>query len=39
MDIEKFCVRLVSILADCLEHARQMAYVRGLLQGKGWQKY
>jgi hypothetical protein len=32
-------VRLVSILADCLEHAGQMAYVRGLLQGKGWQKY
>ncbi len=32
-------VRLVSILADCLEHAGQAAYVRGLLQGKGWQKY
>jgi hypothetical protein len=32
-------VRLVSILADCLEHAGQMAYIRGLLQGKGWQKY
>lgn len=32
-------VRLVSILADCLEHAGQMGYVRGLLQGKGWQKY
>jgi hypothetical protein len=32
-------VRLVSILADCLEHAGQAAYARGLLQGKGWQKY
>jgi hypothetical protein len=32
-------VRLVSVLADCLEHAGQMGYVRGLLEGKGWQKY
>jgi hypothetical protein len=32
-------VRLVSILADCLVHAGQAAYVRGLRQGKGWQSY
>jgi hypothetical protein len=32
-------VRLVSILEDSLLHAGQAAYVRGLLQGKGWQKY
>ncbi len=32
-------VRLVSILADCLEHVGQAAYVRGLKQGKGWQSY
>jgi hypothetical protein len=24
-------------LADSLQHAGQMAYVRGLRQGKGWQ--
>ena len=32
-------VRLVSILSDSLQHAGQMAYVRGLRQGKGWQSY
>jgi DinB superfamily len=32
-------VRLVSILADNLEHAGQAAYLRGLLQGKGWQSF
>ena len=32
-------VRLVSVMADCLEHAGQMAYARGLQEGKGWQKY
>jgi len=32
-------VRLVSILEDSLQHAGQAAFVRGLLQGKGWQKY
>ncbi len=32
-------VRLVSILSDNLQHAGQTAYVRGLLQGRGWQKY
>ncbi|MCL5108965.1 MAG: DinB family protein [Chloroflexi bacterium] len=32
-------VRLVSIMADDLEHVGQVAYVRGLLQGKGWQKF
>jgi len=32
-------VRLVSILEDSLLHAGQAAYVRGLRQGKGWQRY
>jgi len=32
-------VRLVSILDDSTLHAGQAAYVRGLRQGKGWQKY
>ena len=32
-------VRLVSILEDSLLHMGQAAYVRGLRQGKGWQKY
>jgi hypothetical protein len=32
-------VRLISILDDAILHAGQAAYVRGLLQGKGWQKY
>lgn len=34
-----FGVRLVSILEDSLLHAGQCAYMRGLRQGKGWQKY
>ncbi len=29
-------VRLVSVLSDDLQHAGQVAYVRGLLQGAGW---
>jgi len=32
-------IRLVSIMNDSLLHAGQAAYIRGLLQGKGWQKY
>ena len=32
-------VRLVSILEDAVIHAGQAAYVRGLLQGRGWQPY
>jgi hypothetical protein len=32
-------VRLVSILDDSVLHAGQAAYVRGLRQGQGWQKY
>ena len=32
-------VRLVSILADDLQHIGQIGYLRGLLTGKGWQKY
>lgn len=31
--------RLRSVLEDCLQHTGQMAYIRGLRQGKGWQKY
>lgn len=31
--------RLISVLEDCLQHTGQMAYVRGLRQGRGWQKY
>jgi hypothetical protein len=29
-------VRLVSILSDNLQHAGQVAYLRGLWQGRGW---
>jgi hypothetical protein len=29
-------VRLVSVMSDSLQHAGQVAYVRGLLKGKGW---
>ncbi|MBI4304643.1 MAG: DinB family protein [Chloroflexi bacterium] len=29
-------VRLVSIMADCLEHAGEVGYLRGLMKGKGW---
>jgi len=32
-------VRLISILEDSILHAGQAAYIRGLHQGKGWQKY
>ena len=32
-------VRLISVLADSLQHAGQMAYVRGLRQGTGWQRH
>jgi len=32
-------VRLISIMDDATLHAGQAAYVRGLRQGKGWQKY
>jgi hypothetical protein len=32
-------VRLVSVMSDCLQHAGQAAYVRGLLKGKGWLGY
>lgn len=32
-------VRLISIMDDSIIHAGQVAYVRGLLQGKGWQRY
>ncbi len=29
-------VRLISVMSDNLQHAGQIAYVRGLLKGKGW---
>jgi hypothetical protein len=29
-------VRLVSIMADCLQHSGEVGYLRGLLKGKGW---
>jgi hypothetical protein len=29
-------VRIISIMADCLVHAGEVAYLRGLLKGKGW---
>lgn len=32
-------VRIVSILADCHQHAGEIAYVHGLLKGKGWLEY
>ena len=32
-------VRLVSVLSDNLQHAGQAAYVRGMLQGRGWQQF
>jgi hypothetical protein len=31
-------VRLISIMSDSLQHAGQIAYVRGLLKGKGWSR-
>lgn len=32
-------VRLISILSDNLQHAGQAAFVRGQLQGRGWQQF
>ena len=32
-------VRLISVMSDNLQHAGQVAYVRGLLKGKGWLGY
>lgn len=29
-------VRLVSVVADCLQHVGQMAYVRGLIEDRHW---
>jgi len=37
--LPKLGVRLISILEDSLLHAGQAAYLRGLREGKGWQKY
>ena len=35
----KVGLRLIMVLSDSLQHAGQAAYVRGLHQGKGWQKF
>ena len=32
-------VRLISIMDDSVLHAGQAAYIRGLRQGRGWQRY
>jgi len=32
-------VRIVSVLADNLQHAGEIAYVHGLRKGKGWLGY
>lgn len=32
-------VRIISVLSDNLQHAGQVAYIRGLIQGMGWQKF
>jgi uncharacterized damage-inducible protein DinB len=32
-------VRLVSVVNDCTQHVGQMAYVRGLIEGKRWLPY
>lgn len=32
-------VRLVSVMSDDLQHVGQVAYIRGLLKGKGWLSY
>jgi DinB superfamily len=32
-------VRLVSVIADCLQHVGQMAYIRGLIEDRHWLPY
>jgi len=32
-------VRIVSVMADCLQHSGEAAYLRGLLKGSGWLGY
>lgn len=32
-------VRLVSVIEDCLQHVGQMAYIRGLIEGRHWLGY
>ena len=32
-------IRLVSVINEEAQHAGQIAYLRGLLQGKGWQRF
>jgi hypothetical protein len=35
----KLGLRLIMVLSDGLQHAGQVAYIRGLRQGLGWQKF
>jgi hypothetical protein len=32
-------VRLISVVNDCTQHVGQMAYVRGLIEGRRWLPY
>ncbi|MBV9169732.1 MAG: DUF664 domain-containing protein [Chloroflexi bacterium] len=32
-------VRLISVLDDCMQHAGQMAYIRGLIEARHWLPY
>ena len=32
-------VRLVSVVDDCAQHVGQMAYIRGLIEGRKWLPY
>ena len=32
-------IRLVSVMNDGTQHVGQMAYLRGLFQGRGWQRF
>ena len=32
-------VRLISVLDDCMQHAGQMAYIRGLIEARRWLPY
>jgi hypothetical protein len=29
-------VRIISVMADCLQHSGEVGYLRGLIKGKGW---
>ena len=32
-------VRIVSVVDDCMQHAGQMAYIRGLIEDRHWLPY